>query len=386
MRFVSIGLFFVGIVTSFVITGCTRKPPEMPPPKAPEVMVSVPVKMTIVDFEEFTGRTDAKEAIELKARVKGDIVKVNFVDGAMVQKGDVLFEIEPKQFQAELQQAKAVLNQSQVRFKRLSADFQRAAGLMATKSISIEEFEKIKGDREEAEAAVGANKEAVVLKQQNYDYTKVVAPITGRTSRRFKDPGNLVMPDDMVLTTIVSVDPMYVYFDVDERTVLRLRSLVQRGKIKAVQEMEFEFALANEEGYPHKGKINFENNKIDPSTGTLQLRGEFANPDNIAPGLFARVRLLLGEPHEALLVAERALSTDQGQKYLYVVNEENKAVYRGLERENLGALIDGMRVIDKGVNPGERVIVSGLQRVRQNIQVDPKLVPMPGFAAAKDKK
>src|SRR5262245_58852265 len=167
MRIVSIGFLVLCFAISAAITGCKTKAPENAAPPVPEVLVSEPVKKTIVDFEEFTGRTEAKEAIELKARVKGDIVKVNFVDGAMVTKGDVLFEIEPKQFRAELEQAKAILNQSQVRAKRLNADFQRAAGLRATNSISIEEFEKIKGDREEAEAAVGANKEAVVLKQQN---------------------------------------------------------------------------------------------------------------------------------------------------------------------------------------------------------------------------
>lgn len=385
MRICGCSLLFLLTMASLAASGCVRKAAEQPTPKAPEVLVSVPIVREIVDFEEFTGRTEAQNAVEVKPRVTGDITKVNFKDGAMVNKGDVLFEIEPKLYEAELQRAEATLSQNDVRLKRLEAELQRAASLVLSKSISSEEFEKIKADRAEAVQTVAKAKAEAVIAKQNYDYTKIKAYISGRTSRRFVDAGNLAEKEKTVLTTIVSTDPMYVYFDVDERTVLRLRELVQKKKIKSVQQMEFEFGLANEERYPHRGKINFENNKIDPSTGTLLLRGEFANPDDIAPGLFARIRLLIGEPREALLVSERALATDQGQKYIYVVTKESKVEYRGLERDHIGPLIDGLRVLDKGVSAGEHVIVAGLQRVRPNAIVETKVVDMPGTNAGKKK-
>ena len=213
------------------------------------------------------------------------------------------------------------------------------------------------------------------------EYTKVTAPVSGRVSRYVVTVGNLIQSGDQnggtLLTTIVSVDPMYAYFDVDEHTVLRVRQLVREGKAKSADQTAWpvSLGLANEEGFPHQGTINFEDNQVNPKTGTLRVRGVFPNKDKaLSPGFFARVRVPIGRAHQALLVTDRALDTDQGQKVLYVVNEKNEVVSRPVR---LGALHDGLREITDGLKPGERVIVNGLQQVRPGVTVEPKLVDMP---------
>ena len=208
----------------------------------------------------------------------------------------------------------------------------------------------------------------------NLDFTRVTAPIGGRLSRRMVDPGNLVKADETALTSIVSLDPMFVYFDVDERTVLRIRRLIREGKIKSRTETELpvQVALADEDGFPRTGFINFSDNKVDPNTGTLRVRGVVENPKPhvLSPGMFLRVRLPIGKPYQALMIAERALGTDQGRKFLYVVNGDDEVEQRPVK---VGQLNDeGMRVIEQGLQPGERVIVNGIQRVRAGKKVKPK--------------
>jgi RND family efflux transporter MFP subunit len=206
------------------------------------------------------------------------------------------------------------------------------------------------------------------------DWTQVRAPNDGFISRRYKDPGNLVKADDTLLSTIISLDPMYAYFDVDERSFLRMQELMRAGKIESLRnsKVNVKLGLSNEPGFPHDGIIDFVDNRLDVSTGTIRLRAEFANPKfTLYPGLFARVRIQVGAPRKAVLVPERALGTDQGQNFVYVVNEKNEAVYHGV---TAGSLHDGLRVIETGLDPQERVIVAGMQRVRPNAPVNPELV------------
>jgi RND family efflux transporter MFP subunit len=240
-------------------------------------------------------------------------------------------------------------------------------------SVTEEAFDQARFDRAEAEASLEAAEAATALAQLNLEYSYVLSPITGRISRRLVDPGNLVQADETPLATIVSVDPMYAYFDVDERTVLRLRRLAMDGTVQSSgsQLMNVQFALADEEDFTIPGKINFFDNQVDPATGTLRMRAVIANPKGfLSPGLFVRLRVPVGAPHEALLVREEALGTDQGQRFLYVVDDKNEVAYR---RVKVGLLTGGRRVIESGLKPNERVVVTGLQRVRPGTKVLPKV-------------
>ena len=296
----------------------------MPPPKPPVVMIAEPVVREVTDYEEgLVGQTAAVQMVEVRARVNGYLEKVNFKDGDEVKEGAVLFEIDPRPYDAEVARTEAAVGLSEAHYKRLEADLKRARSLVARQAIGREEFDKIVGDYAEAGASVGIAKANRDLAKLNQEFAKVTAPISGRLSRRMVDPGNLVQADETILTTIVSLDPMYVYFDVDERTLLRIRRLIAEGKIKSRTQAEIPIfaALADEEGFPHKGIIDFSENRVDPNTGTLRVRAVIANPAPrvFSPGLFMRVRLPVGNPHKSLLVAEQALGTDQGRKFLYVV-------------------------------------------------------------------
>jgi RND family efflux transporter MFP subunit len=368
------------ICLSIGLAGCARPSSEAPPTAIP-VTVSHPVERDVTDYADFTSRTAAVDSVELRARVWGYLDKVNFKEGAIVQKGDVLFEIDPLTYQASLDQAEGNLASMQARVERLDSDLARARRLVATAAISKEDFDKVVGDRGEALASREALKAGVERAKLDLKYTKVTAPVSGRVSRYVVTVGNLVQAGDQgggtLLTTIVSVDPMYAYFDVDEHTALRVRQLVREGKADSPRDGGYPLSLglANEEGHPHQGTIDFVDNQINPKTGTIRLRGVFPNKDQVLlPGLFARVRAPIGRPHQALLVNERALDTDQGQKILYVVSEKNEVVARPVR---LGALQNGLREITDGLKPGELVIVNGLQQVQPGVTVEPKLVDMP---------
>ena len=375
----------LAVALNLGLAGCSRAPSGAPPGPAPApVSVSYPVEREITNYADFTGRLEAVYSVDVRARVTGYLDRVYFKDGDDVKEGEMLFEIDPSLYKADLDRAVSTVSQNTARFKRLEADFARAKNLYARGGIGREEYDKISGDRAEAEAAVGISKAALDYAKHNEEFTRVRAPIGGLLSRRLVDPGNLIQADVTSLTTIVSLDPMYVYFDVDERTVLKLRGLVREGKLQSPEQgvaVPILAALADEEGFPHRGVINFSDNKVNPRTGTLRVRGAIANPvvkgknfRQLSPGLFARVRLPLGEPRRALLVNERAIDTDQGQKILYVVDGKNKVDSRAVR---LGAIHDGLRAIDDGLKPGERVIVVGLQQVRPGAIVDPTLVDMP---------
>jgi RND family efflux transporter MFP subunit len=346
-------------------------------------MVSQPEEREITDYNEYTGRTAAVEAVEIRARVSGYLVKVNFQEGSVVKKGDLLFQIDPRSFQAVLEEAKGQVAQGEARLTRAEAEVDRYERLLPKGAASQKDLDKAIADRGEARATIQSARAAVARAVLDLQFTQVTAPINGRISRYFITEGNLVTMNSTLLTTIVSIDPMYAYFDSDEGRVLRVRQLIREGKAQSRRggEVPVSLGLANEPNYPHRGTINFVDNQVNPQTGTLRLRGVFANTDEIlAPGLFVRVRVPIGAPHRALLVTERAIDTDQGQKILYILNDKNEVVSRPI---SVGALHDGLRVIEDGVQPGERVIVNGLLRVRPGVTVEPKLVEMPVSLARK---
>jgi RND family efflux transporter MFP subunit len=363
------------------LAGCARAPLEATAPAPVPVTVSYPVERDVTDHADFTGRTAAVDSVEVRARVSGYLDKVNFKEGAMVQKDDKLFEIDLRPYRAELERAKGAVAQFDARVRRLERDYHRVKNLIVRRAVGQEEYDRYEGDYREAVANLDVAKANRDLAALNVEYASVLAPVTGRVSRYMVTVGNLIQSGDQnggtLLTTIVSVDPMYAYFDVDERTVLRIRQLIREGKAKSDREVEWpvSLGLATEEGFPHRGTINFEDNQVNPKTGTLRVRGVFRNQDEaLSPGFFARVRVPIGQAHPALLVTDRALDTDQGEKVLYVVNEKNEVVSRPVR---LGALHDGLREITDGLKPGERVLVNGLQQVRPGATVEPKLVDMP---------
>jgi membrane fusion protein, multidrug efflux system len=371
-------MFSVLVITQcLALVSCKREPPALAATPPPVVLVSHPVQREVSDYYEYTGRTAAVEAVEVRARVSGYLVKVNFREGALVKKGDLLFQIDPRPFQAVLDQAKGQVAQWEAKLARAEADVARDERLLPKGAASQKDLDQAVADRGEARAAIQSARGAVDRAALDLEFTHVTAPISGRISRYLITEGNLVTMDSTLLTTIVSIDPMYAYFDADEGSVLRVRELIHEGKVQSARDVAVPvlLGLANETGYPHRGTINFVDNQVNPQTGTLRLRGKFSNePEVLAPGYFARVRLLIGQTHGALLVTERAIDTDQGQKIVYVVNDKNEVVSRPI---SLGVLHDGLRVIAEGVQPGERVIVNGLLQVRPGITVEPKLVGMP---------
>ena len=344
----------------------------MPAPKPAVVTVETPVANEVTDYEDFTGRTMAQPQIEIRPHVTGYLDKIYFKEGADVKQGDMLYEIDPRPYQAEVDRAQGNLTQAEAHLKRLNADLQRGKTMLPNRTISPEAFDQIVGDQAEAEAAVSVAKANLDLAKQNLDYTKIRAKIDGRMSRTLLDAGNLVKVDETVLTTIVSLQPIFVTFGVDEHLLRRVHTYVEKGMLKPTQDGKVPvlMGLASEDGFPHQGYVNFIDNHLDLNTATLQVHGVFDNSQRrILPGLFARVRLPLGEPYRALTIPEQALGTDQGQKFVYVVTPENKVEYRSVE---IGRLDGQRRVIHKGIAEGDRVVVSGLQRIRAGVVVDPK--------------
>jgi RND family efflux transporter MFP subunit len=360
------------------LTGCSRAAPEGPAPAPIEVMVSYPVQRQVTDASDYTGRIAAVDSVEVRARVSGYLDKINFKEGTLVKKGEVLFEIDPRPFQAQVDFAKAQLVSADAFVKKAKADNARNKFTARTPgAVSQQELDQSQAAEEQAAADVEKAKASVETNQLNLGFTKVLSPIDGRISRFNLTVGNLVTQDQSLLTTIVSVDPMYGYFDVDERTVLQVREMIRKGKVKSAREIDWPvfLSLANEEDFPHKGTINFVDNQVNPRTGTLRLRGVFANPhETLTPGYFGRFRVPIGVPHDALLVTDRAIDSDQGQKIVYVIDKSNKVVVRPIRS---GALNDGLRVIEEGLQPDEQVVVNGIQQIRPGMAVEPKVVKMP---------
>ncbi len=354
------------------------------------IPVSLPIDREIVDYIYYTGRIDAPQSVEIRARVTGYLTKLPFKEGAEVKEGDLLFEIDPRPYQAQYDANKAQVEQREAALRLAKSELNRsnAINMKTAGAISREELEKNSASDAQAAANLNLAKANFDLAKLDLDFTKVLSPIDGIVSRYFLTKGNLVSMDQTLLTTVVSVEPMYAFFDMDERTVLRVRTLINQGKIHAVKdiaEITVNMGLEGEEGFPHKGTLNFVNNIVNLSTGTITARGVFPNPkpENgrrlLTPGMFVRIQLPIGSPYKAILVAERALSSDQGAKFLYVVDDSKKVQYR---RVKVGAQQDdGLIEIAEGIKPHEWVVVGALPQVRPRMEVEPEKTPMPALGS-----
>jgi len=375
--------FLLLSVMSVAVGGCAQGPPPSPSLPPLVVTVSQPVERDVIDHDEYTGRTAAVEEVEVRARVSGYLIKVNFTEGAEVKKGDLLFQIDPRPFQATLDAAKGQVAQWEAKRARAEADVARNQRLLPKGAASQKDLDSATADLGEARAEIQSAQAVIQQATLSLEFTRITAPISGRISRTFITEGNLVTADTTLLTTIVSIHPMYAYFDVDERSMLRYQQLARERKRQSARDARVPvlLRLANEEGFPHEGVIDFVDNRVDPTTGTIRTRGVFANTDRIlTPGLFVRVRIPGSDTYKAVLVADRALGTDQGQKYVWVVNEQNIVEYRVITPGSLQS--DGLRVIQAGLKPGEWVIVNGLQRARPGVTVVPQQMEMPAQIAA----
>jgi RND family efflux transporter MFP subunit len=339
------------------------------------VTVAVPVEETVTEHVDFSGETAAIESVEVRARVGGYLVKVLYKEGNEVKKDQVLFEIDPRPYQTERDHAQARVKAAESQVTESESAYRRAVNLDSRGAISKEELEKARRTRDVSAATLAAAQANLQVKQLNLDFTKVLAPIDGRVDKDEVTVGNLVsanLNDATILTNIVRLDPMYVYFDMDELTTLRILQLQQQGKLapREKKPVEVLLGLGRDSNYPVRGTIDFVGNQVNSSTGAITVRGVFPNKDRaLSPGLFARIRVPLGEPHKALLVNDRALGTNLGQKYLYVVNAKDQVEYRPV---TVGALHNGLREVKDGLKPGERVVINGLLRIRPGVTVQPK--------------
>ena len=367
-----------------VFNGCSEKNEYVEPP-APEVTVSKPLVKNVTEYLEFTGTTRAIEEIEIRARVEGYLESVHFEDGDYVKEGQLLFIIDPRPFKAEVENARGRLAKHKAQLERAEKEYQRNLSLFKQSAASEANVVKWKSEMEESRGTVLASQAALDKALLDLSYCTIRSPLDGRVSRKKVDVGNLVGAGEFtLLTTVRKPDPIYAYFSINERDLLRVMKMAREEGIPAdnPDRIVLELALANEAGFPHKGHLDFADSTVDPGTGTMMLRGLFPNsgpPYFILPGLFVRVRLPIAERENALLVSERALGLDQGGRYLLVVDSENKVEQRYVE---IGALRDGMRVINDGLKPEDRVVVKGIQRAIPG----GKVTPLQGEAAAPAKE
>jgi RND family efflux transporter MFP subunit len=365
------------------MTGCSPPAPAVTETPPPPVSVSQPLSREVTDYDDYEGRIAAVETVEVRARVRGYIVKVNFKDGDFVKKGDMLFEIDPRPYKASLDAADAQKAGADAALDLAKKEYDRALTLLRSRATSREEVDVWTGKQGVAKADQLKAQASREQAQLDLDFTKIAAPIAGKTSRALVTTGNLVnATGETLLTTITMVDPMYVYFDVDERSLARYRQYykkdIKSDKEPSVKELKIpiQVGVEGEEGFPQNGVIDFTDNKVNPSTGTIQVRGVLPNAHRLLDaGMRARVRVPVSDAHKAILVTERAIGTDQGLRFVYVVNDKNVVERRDV---TLDRRADGLQAVSEGLKPDDLVVVNGIQRVRDGATVDPKRVPMPG--------
>jgi multidrug efflux system membrane fusion protein len=377
------------MVLLVMLTACQQgNAPEQagaaPPP--PAVSVAAAVEREVAEWDEFTGRLEAVESVEVRPRVAGQIERVAFRHGAEVKKGDLLFVIDPRPFRAEHDRAQAEATRAHTQLDLARVQIARIQKLVGEGGVSKQEFDERASAVKQGEAALGLAQAALESARLNVEFTEVRAPISGRAGRAEVTAGNLVAAGTTMLTTIVSLDPVHLYFEGDEQVYLKFQALARSGERPSSRETRSTVfvGLANEEGHPHKGYVDFVDNRLDVRTGTIRVRAVLSNKDRVfTPGLFARVKLIGSGTYRAVLISDRAVGTDQSQKFVLALGPDNKVQYRPVR---LGPLVDGLRVVKEGLKADEVIVVNGLQRVRPGMPVTPTTVPMegpaPGSAAA----
>ena len=361
-------------------TGC-KQSTQAPAPPPPPVTVATPIRKEVVEWDEYTGRTEAVESVDVRPRVSGYIDQIRFKDGQLVKPGDVLFVIDQRPYQHVLDQDKATLQKADAQRQLKVANFARAQRLFQNKVTAKEEYDTSVAQRNEAEAQFAEAQAAVNSAQLNMDFTEVKSPIEGRISRQLVTRGNLVQADSTVLTKVVSVHPIYAYFNIDERTAQKYYHQIQGGQLQdpRASAMPVYLQLEGETGFPHEGVIDFLDNTYNASTGTLQIRGRLQNADaSLYPNAFVRIRIAGTPKHEAVLITDRAVASDQGQKFALVVDDNDVVQVRPVE---LGPIVDGLRVVRKGLGLGDRVIINGLVNARPGSKVTAQPGEMNQFLA-----
>jgi RND family efflux transporter MFP subunit len=369
------GVGSLAVLLAVTLSGCGEKPAPQAAAAPPPVTVAQPVKRTVTDWDEFTGRFEAVEEVQVKARVGGFVTNVQFKDGDMVHTGDLLYVIDSRPFEAVAEQADGQLADARAKVELAKRELDRGLNLVQTSAVSEQVVDQRRQALQAAHAAESIAEGALKAAQLNVEFSHVLAPITGRVSRHLVSVGNLVQGSDngtsTLLTSIVSLDPIYIYFDVDEATYLRNSKLWFEGKRPSSRDTPnpVQVTLTGQTKPSHEGSMDFLDNRLDVSTGTLRSRAVIQNHDlSILPGQFGRVRLIGSSPYEALLLPDTAIATDQSRKIVFVVKADDTVEARPV---TLGPLDDGLRVIREGLKPDDRVIVDGLQRARVGAKVSP---------------
>jgi len=362
-------LCLLPIVCAALLSACA--PPQSPPPPPTKVTVQPPQLATVTNWDEYPGHLEAVEMVEIRPRVTGYIDSIHFQDGAEVKAGELLFVIDPRPYQAELDQAQARSQESETRLELARNDFKRADSLRGTKAISEEEYDSRSKVVRESEASLAAARASEATARLNLDYTQIKAPVSGKIGRRLVTVGNFVQLQGnggaaTVLATLVSLDPIYCYFDVEEAAFRTYRSNAKVAEAGSGG-LACELALVNDAGFAHRGRLDFFDNQVNPQTGTIRLRAVFENADRtLVPGMFANLRILAGPPEQTLLVPDVAVLSDQGYRFVYVANAENKVETRSIK---IGRAHGPLRAVISGLTREDRVIVNGLMLLRPDAKV-----------------
>jgi RND family efflux transporter MFP subunit len=370
-----------------LLSGCGKSGGAGQAPPPPQVSVATVLEKRVKDWDEFTGRFQAVETVEIRPRVSGYIDRVAFKEGGLVRSGDLLFVIDPRPYQAEYGRAAADLKRYQTALELARIESVRVQRLRQSGAVSQEELDERTSTVAQAEANAAGAQAALESAQLNLGFTRVTSPITGRVSRAEVTRGNLVTGGNnggTLLSSVVSMDPIYLYFDGDEQAYLRYTQMARNGQRSSSRDAPnpVQVGLANEEGFPHAGRMDFVDNQLNPQTGTIRARAVLDNKDGqFTPGLFARVQLLGSDEYNAIMIDDRAVNTDQSQKYVFLLGGDNKIEYR---KVTLGRVIDGLRVVREGLKAGDTIVVNGAQRVHPGVTVTPQRVAMGGDAPAQN--